>query len=116
MVFNIENFLCSLDYYIQSSRNEGFPVATIEALAAKVPVVCTDAGGLPELITDNKSGIVVNKNSITSLVEGICNMLSLTKLEQSTMVNNGLQTANRFSTKRAIKREILVYKSLLNNA
>ena len=74
-IFNIDEFLGILDYYIQSSVNEGFPLAAIEALAARVPIVSTDAGGLPELIKDGESGIIVNNNTVSSLTHGITKIL-----------------------------------------
>ena len=113
-IFNIEEFLIDLDYYVQSSVNEGFPVAAIEALAAKVPVVSTDAGGLPELIEDGKSGIIVKHNSVSSLGNGITRMIAKTKTERKLLVENGFQTACRYSTRAALDRDIVVYRSLLN--
>tara|TARA_B100001250_G_C19817562_1_gene799597 strand:+ start:10106 stop:11263 length:1158 start_codon:yes stop_codon:yes gene_type:complete len=114
-VNNIEQFLSSLNYYIQSSLNEGFPLATIEALASRIPIISTDSGGLSELIEDSKNGIMVNRNSITALYGGILKILSIPCEEIDIMIQNGFHTASEFSTKAALDKDILFYKSLINS-
>ncbi|MGB2104607.1 MAG: glycosyltransferase [Glaciecola sp.] len=55
--------LAKLDIYVALSRMESFGVAIIEAGAAGRPVVVSDAGGLPEVVVDGKTGIVVPKEN-----------------------------------------------------
>jgi glycosyltransferase involved in cell wall biosynthesis len=47
------------DVSVLCSRSEGFPNAVIEALAAGCPVVATPVGGVPEVITDRQTGLLV---------------------------------------------------------
>lgn len=49
----------ALDALVLSSKNEGVPVSIIEAMAARVPVVSTDVGGVRDLIRDSTFGAVV---------------------------------------------------------
>ena len=48
-----------LDVVVNSSRNEGTPVALIEAMAAGRPVVATRVGGTPDLLGDGARGVLV---------------------------------------------------------
>ncbi len=54
-----ENLHQFFDVSVLSSRSEGFPNAIIEALAAGCPVVATPVGGVPEVITDRETGLLV---------------------------------------------------------
>jgi glycosyltransferase involved in cell wall biosynthesis len=49
----------TMDICVLSSRNEGTPVAVIEAMAAGRPVVSTRVGGVPDIVEDNQSGLLV---------------------------------------------------------
>jgi glycosyltransferase involved in cell wall biosynthesis len=58
-----------IDYYSQAdillfmSKNEGLPLTIIEAMACKLPVVTTKAGGIPEIVEDNVTGIFINREN-----------------------------------------------------
>jgi len=113
-VYEIRDFLESLDYYVQPSISEGFPVAVLEAMASKLPVICTDAGGLPELIQDGITGIVVKNNDVDALTNGIVKLLNTDKNELEKMTEEGFKTACMYSTETAVKKDLMVYNTLLN--
>jgi len=52
---------------VVSSHNEGTPVAAIEAMASGCPVVATSVGGVPDLITDGETGLLVRPNQAEEL-------------------------------------------------
>lgn len=60
-----------LDIYVALSRQESFGVAIIEAGAAGRPVVVSDAGGLPEVVLDGQTGIVVPKENSQAAADAI---------------------------------------------
>ncbi|MEF9951729.1 MAG: glycosyltransferase [Clostridium sp.] len=60
-----------MDIAVIPSIHESFGVSSIEAQATGTPVVVTDAGGLPETIKDKVTGILVKKENVNSLYEGI---------------------------------------------
>lgn len=62
---DVPNELDKLDIYVALSRldSESFGVAIIEASAAGRPVVVSDAGGLPEVVLDGKTGIIVPREN-----------------------------------------------------
>ncbi|MFB3907594.1 MAG: glycosyltransferase [Candidatus Eisenbacteria bacterium] len=47
---DLDRILADLDLLLLTSKNEGTPVAVIEAMAAGIPVVCTSVGGVPEIV------------------------------------------------------------------
>jgi glycosyltransferase involved in cell wall biosynthesis len=65
-----------LDVVVNCSRNEGTPVALIEALAAGRPVVATAVGGTPDLLGDGGFGTLVAPQDPVALADGIESALS----------------------------------------
>ena len=62
----------------KTARNgdmDGIPVAMMEAMASGVPVVSTRISGIPELVEDNKSGILTSENDVESLAAALEKML-----------------------------------------
>ncbi|MEF9934229.1 glycosyltransferase [Clostridium sp.] len=68
---NIPVEFSKMDIAVIPSIHESFGVSSIEAQAVGRPVVVTDAGGLPETIEDKVTGILVKKEDVNSLYQGI---------------------------------------------
>jgi glycosyltransferase involved in cell wall biosynthesis len=66
-----ENLHQFFDVSVLSSRSEGFPNAVIEALAAGCPVVATPVGGVPEVITDRQTGLLVPVDQHAALAASV---------------------------------------------
>ena len=73
----IFNKFGSIDIYVQPSHTEGMPRAVIEAMSRAVPVICSNAGGMPELISER---CIYHNGSIEGLVEKIITMTSTTEI------------------------------------
>ncbi|UGQ10570.1 glycosyltransferase [Yinghuangia sp. ASG 101] len=56
---DVPELLPGFDVFALGSRQEGLPVALMEAMATGLPVVVTDVGGMPEIVTDGVEGRVV---------------------------------------------------------
>jgi glycosyltransferase involved in cell wall biosynthesis len=64
-----------LDVVTLCSNNEGSPVALIEALAAARPVVSTRVGGVPNVVQDGESGVLVPPRDPAALAKGVLALL-----------------------------------------
>lgn len=63
--------LQAADIFLFPSRREGFPNALLEAMAAELPVVANDIGGVADLVTDNVSGLLVRREDTAMLCSRI---------------------------------------------
>jgi glycosyltransferase involved in cell wall biosynthesis len=60
----IRHWLSAADAYVTTSRIEGMPVAPLEAMACSLPIVATDAQGLPDILANGQEsgGLIVRKD------------------------------------------------------
>jgi glycosyltransferase involved in cell wall biosynthesis len=58
LVQRVPEMLAACDLFALASHWEGAPMAAIEAMAARLPVVATAVGGLPELVVDGVTGLL----------------------------------------------------------
>ena len=58
-VGNLEEIVGASDLFILPSEAESFGMAALEAMACEVPVIATNAGGLPEVVTDGETGFLL---------------------------------------------------------
>ncbi len=64
-------YLKAFNYFILSSVKEGLPYTILEAGLAKLPILTTKVGGIPEILEDRKTGVIVTPGNPLSLLEGI---------------------------------------------
>ena len=101
-------FWSAVDIAISTSDNEGMPVALIEAQLAGVPVIATNVGSNSEVIKDEVTGLLTNKN-VNSLVGAIGRFISFPTLIK-TMGDKGKEKASKeFSPEKIIQAHVDLY-------
>ncbi|GAA4320504.1 N-acetyl-alpha-D-glucosaminyl L-malate synthase BshA [Mucilaginibacter gynuensis] len=71
----IEEILSVSDLFLMPSQSESFGLAALEAMACKVPVISTNAGGLPELNVDGETGFLRDVGDVDGMAERAIYML-----------------------------------------
>ena len=69
-------YLPAFDLFVLPSRKEGFPWSVLEAMAAKIPVVATRVGAIPEMFEHEVSGLVVEPDDPTALAKAITRLIT----------------------------------------
>jgi len=70
---NVYSFLNESDMFILTSKYEGIPLTLVEAMGTGLPVISTKVGGVPDMIEDGVSGLLVDvdENSIVKALENV---------------------------------------------
>ncbi len=111
---NTPEFLAQLDMFVLSSSSEGFSIATIEAMAAGLPVIATRCGGPEEILEHRKTGYLIPTESPDELAAAIELLLS-DKLLAPTLANAGKEhMRDTFSLKKMLLSYQQHYTKLLN--
>jgi glycosyltransferase involved in cell wall biosynthesis len=102
-------FLRDIDIFVLSSHYEGFGLVLVEAMAAGLPVVATDVGGVREVLVDGKTGIIVPAASEEELVMGIDYFLRHPHLAYQYGENGRDHAMAKFSRKQMLHRHAELY-------
>lgn len=110
---NIENLLPCADLVFQPSEHESFGLAHLEAMACKVPVLCTDSGGVREVVEDGVTGYLCEVGDIEAMANLAIKVLTNENLARQ-MGEAGRERAQRlFSRDAAVDAYESVYTDLL---
>lgn len=77
---NVAPLYSAMDIYMISSNFEGLPVSLLEAMAMRLPVVSTPAGGIPEVLIDGTTGYIVEFDAIEKLADKATLLISSPEL------------------------------------
>lgn len=95
------------------SLSDSFPMTLIEAQACGLPVVCSTAGGMPEIVEDGKTGLLVEPDNHEALVKALVELLS-DKARAAIISHKAREVAeNRFSWSNIAGQTAKVYRELL---
>jgi glycosyltransferase involved in cell wall biosynthesis len=103
--------LAALDIFVLPSRSEGFGRANLEAMAAGLPVVSTDVGGIPEVVIDGETGLLVPPNRPRALAEAIVTLANNQTL-RGKMGAAGRKRAEDFSVRKMVDGVTAVYEEI----
>ena len=73
---DVYRVLCFSDLFLLPSQTESFGLAALEAMAARTPVICTNQGGLPEVVEEGISGFLTSVGDIDSMSQKAIDLIS----------------------------------------
>lgn len=101
----------SLDVFLITSVTEGLGTIVLEAFAAGVPVVATNAGGIPEMVTDQVTGLLSPIGDADALATSVLRLLTDTSLSHS-LSQNAMQRVEQFSYKITGAKTLTIYEAV----
>lgn len=112
---DIEIHLKSLDLFLMSSKEEGLGTSLLDAMICEIPIVSTNAGGIPEIVIHEKTGLVANIKDPKGLAENILRLVEDSQLKDRLVANAKEQVINEYSKEHTCDKTLEVYKQTLNN-
>ncbi len=106
-------WLAAFDIFVMPTLLEAFGMAALEAMAAGLPVVASNVGGLPEVITDNSDGLLFEPGNVSSLCDTLGWMLSEPALDARLRAQAAATVRERFTLEHVALQTAAVYDETL---
>lgn len=111
----VEEILSVSDLFLMPSESESFGLAALEAMACKVPIITTNAGGLPELNVDGFCGYMSNVGDVDAMAANAISILENdATLKQ--FKENAFNRAQDFDLKKILPSYVDFYKEIIENS
>jgi len=105
---DLDRILPGLEALLMPSIREGLGTAILDAFLARVPVVSTKVGGIPELVMDEKTGLICDPDDFNKLVENVLRILNDQQFADF-LRQNAFEHVRSFSKERMAKKTANLY-------
>jgi glycosyltransferase involved in cell wall biosynthesis len=102
----------AFDLFVMSSVTEGLGTSILDAMACGKPVVGTTAGGIPEVVADGETGLLVPPRDPAAMAGAIIRLLSDRSLRERMGAAGLARVCERFSAEIMVKKTLEVYEAL----
>lgn len=109
-VQDAKNLLSGADLFLFPSRTENLPFAVLEAGLASLPVIATGVGGIPEIVTDMKTGILVHKENAREIAHAIEYMLKNKTRAEEFGKKIHTTVSKNFSKAKMLRETLVLYQ------
>ncbi len=114
LIDDVPKILSIIDLFVLPSLTEGLPMALLEAMAAKKPVIASGVGSIPRLIIHNKTGLLTQPADVEGLANSIGALLQ-NQEKANQLAEAGYQAiVDNYTSKIMARRYMDVYDRLLN--
>jgi glycosyltransferase involved in cell wall biosynthesis len=111
-VEEIHDAMAGLDVLWHPAKSEGLGTSVIDAMALGVPPIAFSVGGLPEVIEDGKSGLLIPAGDVQAFMRGAAELITNDAL-RARLGEGAKVRAREFSVKRMIERTAEVYHRVI---
>jgi L-malate glycosyltransferase len=109
---DVHRILPELDIMLMTSRTEGLGTTVLDAFAAAVPVVATMAGGIPEIVEHERTGLLCAVGDAVALAQAVGRILTDEALRHH-IVSSAYERAKHFSARVTAEKTLAEYYAVL---
>jgi len=110
---DLARIYAAMDVCVLSSRNEGTPVALIEAMQAGRPIIATRVGGVPDVVADGDTGLLVGPGDVEALAGAMATLARDPALRSRLGQLGRERTARQFGSERLVDDIATLYENAL---
>jgi len=107
---DILSLLGGLDVFVMSSLTEGLGTSILDAMAASRAVVATTAGGIPEIVVEGETGLLVRPGHAAPLAEAIISLLGAPERRQAMGAAGLARVREHFTVERMVDLTLALYE------
>ena len=108
-----EDLLKLIEVFVLTSLDEGLPIALLEAMAVKIPVVVTKVGGIPKVVKHGENGMLIEKGDFFQLKEDLVALMDDRHLREDLGTKGHEIVVQKFSIAQMTKKYLGVYQQTL---
>ena len=109
---DIQEILPELDIFLITSKTEGLGTSILDAFACKVPVVATRAGGIPEIVQHEKSGLLANIKDANQLSKQVERILK-GSISKDKIISGQQEILKNFTKSATAEKTLMEYLTLI---
>lgn len=110
-VKNSYEYIKSFDVAMLLSRWEGFGLAIVEYMICEVPVIATDVDAIPNLITNNRNGVLVKVDDVNETFDACMKILNNNNFKKSIVKNAKNIVLEKFNIERVVYQHNQLFES-----
>lgn len=108
-LYNSSNLFVLPSIVDSQGNTEGLGVVLLEAMACKLPVIGSNTGGIPDIIQDSETGLLVNEKDIFGLSRAILNLIENENLKEELAIKGYNQVKEKFSWENIAQSYLKIY-------
>jgi glycosyltransferase involved in cell wall biosynthesis len=114
-VGNVQSFYSTADVFALPSLSEGSPNVVLEAMAANLPIVATAVGGVPEMLENNESALLVPPNDPPAFAAAMATLLTNQDLAQRLATNAARVADSQHDPESYVRSLIEIYREVIDS-
>ncbi len=112
-VSDVRPFYATADVFALPSLSEGSPNVVLEAMAANLPIVATAVGGVPEMLENNESALLVPPNDPPSIAAAIASLLTDKQLAQRLAKKAATLVDTQYGPEKYVRSLVEIYSGVI---
>jgi len=112
-VNDVQSFYAIADVFSLPSHTEGSPNVLLEAMAANLPIVATAVGGVPEMVENNASALLVAANEPAAMTAAIASLLTDGELAQRLTKNGAVLVDTQYNPESYVRSLVEIYSGVI---
>lgn len=112
---NAYQYLKAFDIFVLPSVKEGLPYTLLEAGLAELPVIATNVGGCPEVIEDQKTGLIIPSKNEDELIQSIAKLLKDNNLATNLAKNLKSKVTKEYSAEKMLFETSSIYNNVVGS-